>query len=55
MVGVYAQTLRQQIAVGEITRDQAFEVMLSHGVHPRIAARLLAETFVEDLDPRQQR
>ena len=46
MVGVYARTLREQIAAGEISVDHAFRLMVDeHNVHPRAAARLLVVAF----------
>lgn len=46
MVGIYAQTLREQIAAGEISVDHAFRLMVDkHNVHPRVAARLLTVAF----------
>jgi hypothetical protein len=50
MSGQYAQTLREQIKKGEINFEYAFRLMVDkHSVHPRIAARLLAEVWQERL------
>jgi hypothetical protein len=50
MNGQYAQNLREQIKKGEINLEYAFRLMVDkHDVHPRIAARLLAEVWPERL------
>ncbi len=43
MDGLYAQTLREQIARGTLSLEKALKFLLDHHVHPRIAMRLLAE------------
>lgn len=47
--GPYAVTLREMIAKGEITIDQAFKFLLDNGCHPRIATRLLNEHIYQEL------
>ena len=47
--GPYAVTLREMIAKGEISLDQAFKFLLDHGCHPRIATRLLNEHIYQEL------
>lgn len=47
--GPYAVTLREMIAKGDITLDEAFKFLIDQGCHPRIATRLLNEHIYQEL------